>query len=70
MRGPQVFRKGVEGTHSRSKKHPVKSVRDLQEYNKGEVEVYVNKSKCDLRNLEEYARALEKRLEENEVSHS
>ncbi|MDE1476516.1 hypothetical protein KKJ01_20010 [Xenorhabdus bovienii] len=63
---PKYSEKGLSELIQRTKTTPVKSASELQQYSKGEVEVYLKKAKCDMHNLEKYAKQLEKQLKENE----
>ncbi|PHM29395.1 hypothetical protein [Xenorhabdus budapestensis] len=61
---PKYSEKGVEEIMQKIKNTSFRTISELQGYSKGEAEMYIKKTKCDLRNLDEYAQELKKRIKE------
>ncbi|MEQ1965409.1 hypothetical protein ABLB69_20215 [Xenorhabdus khoisanae] len=63
---PKYSEKGLNELIQRTKNAPVESIGELQQYSKGEVEVSIEKIKCDLRNMTEHRQKLKNKLKEIE----
>ncbi|PHM24502.1 hypothetical protein [Xenorhabdus ehlersii] len=63
---PKYSTKGLSELIQRTKTTPIESIGELQQYSKGEVEVNIEKIKCDLRNLAEHRQKLKDKLKEIE----
>ncbi|CDL86469.1 hypothetical protein [Xenorhabdus cabanillasii] len=65
---PKYSEKGMEEIMQKIKNIPFRTISELQGYSKGEAEMYIKKTKCDLRNLDEYAQELKKRIKKDKKS--
>ncbi|BET98090.1 hypothetical protein [Xenorhabdus taiwanensis] len=63
---PKYSEKGLKEALDRAKSTPVESIKELQQYSKGEVEVGLKTIECDVRNFKERKKEIERRLREIE----
>ncbi|WP_237386708.1 hypothetical protein [Xenorhabdus sp. Sc-CR9] len=63
---PKYSEKGLKEALGRAKNTPIESIKDLQQYSKGEIEMGLKVNECDVHNFKERKKAIEKRLQEIE----